>query len=85
MLLGVSVPFSMTFSIICSIEKAFENKADFCHPFSMTFSIVCLIEKAVENAIKKLLDKQAVKIYLYRNRKTVDSEVKVIVHPQRVP
>lgn len=69
--------FSKTFSFFCRIEKGFENKACFCLTFSMTVSISCIIEKAIENPDKKRLDKHRVKIYLYRNRETVDSEVKM--------
>ena len=45
--------------------------------FSMAFSIFSKLEKGFENPDKKLLDKHPMKIYLYRNRETVDSEVKM--------
>ena len=43
----------------------------------MAFSIFSKLEKGFENPDKKLLDKHPMKIYLYRNRETVDSEVKM--------
>ena len=62
-----------------------DNGPVFSRLLAVCVSLFIKTDTDTATCIKKSLDKPIPKIYLYRNRETVDSEVKVIVAPTESP